>query len=381
MDIFDLTTDTDAAYTPTAQPTPLSQIRMFKSDRGHNINIAEIVKSYQEEGLDSVEVIAIPSVVREQRRGEDKSDVTTLSEVGVASVSYGTSFDYGQVIAGVDARPVNIDNVLFVTGDPANTTINHGTAGVEIGSYFALGWKRKADALILIYRVIGSEEYGTTAEPQRTGGRESTRPQKKPRPVAKLTCELQGYSTRTWKGEDVDVPEELAALHAAAKERLTSEYPATFYMDTIRMIGSTEGSRAVAGQMQQRIFGGVEEYAPEQFRRKVTAEIIDIRNGQYAKLPTGPDAKRKVQPLPAIETLELDREQNTIAIELVIPRDDDALAVHLRTTLTPENFHDATGRVVLERGLVLKAQTFERLRSELEGRRDPVISVHLASIR
>ena len=355
--------------------SPDDAIRMFKSDRGFNINVAELTNIINTQGIEAARYISIPSVVREQRRGDEKCDTPTLSEVGVASVSYGNGFDFCQVIAGTDARPINIDNVLFVNSDPANTGISHGTAGVEIGSYFALGWKRRADSLILIYRVIGCELFLTAEEQQ------ADRSGRQPRPIAKLTCQLTGHSRRTWKGSENDIPNELAALYRATEMRMQTDYRVPMYMDMIRMISSTESSRIIADQMKRSMFGPVEDCDPEDFCRKIYAEIMEIRNNQYAKLPTGSDAKRRVGPLHAIETIELDRASNTITIEVVIPRDDDTMTQQFRTVLTSDNFFDEDGRVVLERGLVLKSSSFERLRTELESRRDPVISVHLASIR
>jgi len=352
-----------------------NKIPMFKSERGFNINIAEIAKTIYEQGIDAVRLIAIPSVVREQHRGDDRCDTPTLSEVGVATVSYGTGFEFCQVIAGTDARPVNIDNVLFVNNDPANTGINHGTIGVGIGTYFAIGWKRRADSLTLIYRVIECEEY-LSSENQPLD-----RNKRAARPIAKLTCSLAGHSTRTWRGESGDVPAALAALHGATEERMTSDYSVPVYMDMIRMISSTDASRAIASNMKQGAYGPIESCTPETFRRKIYAEIVSVRNSQYADLPTSGDTKRKVGPLHAVETIELDRELNLIRIEMVIPRTDGLSPVHYRTEVTADNFFDLDSRIALERGLVLKCSSFERFRTELESRRDPIISVHLTSIR
>lgn len=350
-------------------------IRMFKSDRGYNINIGEIAKAIYEQSIEAVRFIDIPSIVREQRRGTDVSDTPTLSEVGVTTVSSATGFQFCQVVAGTDARPISIDNVLFVSNDPANTGINHGTGGVEIGSYFGLGWKRRSDSITLIYRVISCEEYiSSEAQPPDRNNRPA-------RPIAKLTCVLDGHSMRTWRGINGDVPNSLAALHSAVEERIKSDYNVPVYMDMIRMISSTEASRTIAEQMKTEQFGMVKSYDPETFRREVYDEVMAIRNSQYSKLPTGADVKRKVSPLHAVETIELDREQNSITVEVVIPRDDGVAPVHYQTILTPENFFDQDGRVVLERGLVLKSSSFEKFRTELESRRDSIISVHLTSIR
>ena len=356
---------------------------MFKSERGFNINIDGIAKRISDNhgNLDVVKLITVPSVVRDQRRGTDSSQTPTLSEVGVARIAYGTGYEFCQVIAGTDGRPVNIDNVLFVTTDPSNSTINHGTVSVEIGSYFSIGWKRRADSFILIYRITHCEEWREAAqfppEKDRSGA------PLQPRPVAKLTCQLCGSLTRSWKGEITNIPPELYALYEATEERMMTDYPIPFYLDMIRLIADTPDSIGVADGMRQNLFDAAEVYAPDEFKRRLYQEILDIRKCQFSK-PTNVDgpAKRRAGPIPAVEILELDTATDTILIDLVVPREADAMPLHLQTTLTSENFYDeATGRSVLERGLLLKCNTFEQLQSTLAGKRDQSMAVHLASIR
>ena len=59
----------------------------------------------------------------------------------------------------------------------------------------------------------------------------------------------------------------------------------------------------------------------------------------------------------------------------------DSGAIVVGAGVPPTNFFDSTGRTSLERGLILKCSSFERLRSELENRRDQVVTVHLTCIR
>lgn len=355
--------------------SPTSPIRMYKSERGFNINIAELVKTCYENGIEAAQTIDIPSIVRQQRKGNESCDTPTLSEVGVTSVSYGAGFDFCQVVAGADGRPVNIDNVLFVSSDPASTGINHGTSSIEIGSYFAIGWKRRADQLVLLYRIVGCEQYLSSEE------QPMDRNNNPARPIAKLTCDLSGFMTRTWKGSTKDIPDALFALFRATEQRLQTDYNVPFYMDMIRMITTTPDSKKIAEQMKAQVYGAPEFYAPEMFRQKIYSEVLSIRNAQYAKLPTGQGATRKVLPLPMVETLELRPETNSILVGVVIPREEGVLPIHYQTELTVDNFFDEDGRVALERGLVLKNASFERLRTELENRRDAVVTVHLANIR
>jgi len=374
MDTSDALTTPDNSVV-IADSIPAPHVRMYKSERGFNINIAELVKTYYESGIDAAKTIDIPSIVRQQRKGNESCDTPTLSEVGVTSVSYGTGFDFCQVVAGADGRPVNIDNVLFVSSDPASIGINHGTSSVEIGSYFAIGWKRRADQLILLYRVAGCEQYLSSEQ------QPLDRNNQPARPVAKLTCDLSGYMSRTWKGSTKYIPDALLALFKATEQRLQTDYNVPFYMDMIRMITTTPESKKIAEQMKEEAYGTVEFYEPEMFRQKIYSEVLNIRNSQYAKLPTGQGAARKVQPLQMVETLELKPDTNSIVVGLVIPRDENVSPVHYQTELTVDNFFDEDGRVALERGMVLKNSSFEKLRTELENRRDAVVTVHLASIR
>jgi len=360
-------------------------IPMFKSEHGFNINVADLQKTFHEQGIDAIRTIAIPSVVREQHRGEERCETPTLSEVGVVSVTARNGFDFCQVIAGTDGRPVNIDNVLFVNKDPSKSSIIHGTAGVEIGSYFSIGWKRKADCLILLYHVTACELFMSVEDQKMIQSKEPSVQDatkiKKIHPIAKLTCALSGHMVRTWRGETSDVPDELLALHVATEARLQSNYPVPGYMDMIRMVATTDDSVATAKALRNCEYSKPEVYTPDIFVNKIYREILEIRQHQYQNPEITADGKRrKIGPVRAVETLTLDREDNTVQIDLVILRDDIS-PIHFQTTLTQDNFFGQDGRVTLERGLVLKCTSFDKLRSELENRRVDLVSVNLASIR
>ena len=359
----------DAAMTIDNDAVSTANIPMFKTERGYTINITALARAARD-SIQSVELITVPSVVRKQQRRGEECESPTMSEIGG-----GTECDFCQVIAGADGRPVSIDEVVFVNSDPGKARSNHGTAVISGGSFFAIGWKRPAESVILIYRVINVEELlenGRPAFDRAVRDRE-------PRPVAKLTCELVGNAMSTWRGRRIDVPDELMSLFSTVELRMITDFHIPLYMDVIRMMPGTSESQAVAESMKTGGFGPVEECGADDFMTKVYQEIIDIRRVQYEQIPE--DGKRRVEPLRAVQTIELDRENNTITVELVIPRADDTMPVQYRVVLTPENYTDNYGRVVLERGLVLRCPTFERFRSELESRRDSVVVVNLASIR
>jgi hypothetical protein len=109
-------------------------------------------------------------------------------------------------------------------------------------------------------------------------------------------------------------------------------------------------------------------------------EILDIRFYQYRNLPTGGDEKRRVEMLRLIETLSLD--PNGIYIDITItPYRTDADLTTFRLRLTHENFEDATGRTLLERGLTLNHTSFDRLKIDLEARKSKPCIIHLTSLR
>ncbi len=59
----------------------------------------------------------------------------------------------------------------------------------------------------------------------------------------------------------------------------------------------------------------------------------------------------------------------------------DAMPVIFTVRLKPDSYADEYGALAIERGLVLNCLTFDRLRAELESRRDPVVVVNLLSLR
>ena len=352
----------------STQNTP--EIPFFKTERGFNINVPAIARAAQNNIL-SVERIAVPSRVRRQRRRTDASDTPSLSEIGG-----GEECEYCQVIAGADARPVNIDNVLFVNTDPEQMGINHGTAAVARDSIFSLGWKRNGDRVILIYKIVDTAEYAV----HKPGGQNAEGEARREQPIAKLTCDLLGHSLESWRGKHSSLlPSTLEALYGTTVQRLTTDWHAPLYMDVFRMKTVTDTSKKVASEMRNGLFGPVQECQPNEFISNVMSEIFDIRAGQYAKLAQGAD--RRVEHLHAVETIDYNPADGSITVELVIPRTDDAMAVHFRVNLTPENYIDNEGRQVLERGLVLRMPTFERLKAELDRHPNNSIDVNLTSLR
>lgn len=362
----------DAADTATDMlsdlPNVLPQAPFFKTTRGFNISVTTIARRAQQEGVDCVRRIGVPSRVRVQRRRGDSCDTPSLSEVGG-----GDAIEYCQVIAGSDGRPVPIDNVLFVNSDPQQAGINHATAAVSRDTIFALGWRRHSDRVILIYRIDETSELVLPAPPRESANT--------PDPtLARLDCELIGHSIDSWRGQQAfDVPDYLVALHRTTAQRLTTDWHAPLYMDVFRMKTASDASAKIASQMRQGLFGPAKNLEPERFMVDVMNEIFDVRRGQYARLPSG--GERRAEPLHAVETIELNTEDNTITVELVIPRSDDAMPEHFRTVLTPDNYIDHDGRLALERGLVLRMPTFDRLQAELADQQGHAVEVNLTSLR
>lgn len=355
----------------TTIDTSSTMFPMFKTEQGYNVNVTALAKAARD-SINAVRLISIPSIVREQKRRGEMCESPTLPE-------YGGSRDceHCLVVGGIDGKPVNIDDVVFVYSDPNHSWFNHGIAVVAGGTYFGIGWKRHTDSVILLYRVLSISEYTTDTRSNNRG--QNTESKMVSRPIAKLNCELVGHSLATWRGQKSNVPEELASLFCAVELRLSTDIRTPVYMDVIRMVLSTSESQAIAERMKQGGFGRVEEYSTDTFMSNIYSEIIDIRESQYRMMSS--DTKRKVEPLKAVETIELDREQDTITVEMVIPRTDDTMFVHYRVVLTPENYLDDSGRMVLERGLVLRCQTFDALRAELQKRSDKIVTVNLVSIR
>jgi hypothetical protein len=364
-------------------PADLAPVLLYKSERGFNIDVAALAKDFKLGGAEKIRVIDIPSIVREQRRGDEITETPTLPEIGATQVSHGMGYSFCQVVAGTDGRPVNIDSVLYVNSDPANTSSTLGVVSIAMGTYFAVGWLRNSDSLVLIYRVVQMRQYVVPGRDPNDRERDSDRSKSRGRDIAQVTCELQGWMRRSWRSDEMDIPQELEALYVACSERLQTDYAVPMYMDMIRMTAGTDLSRATSEQMKQQMFGAIENFEPDVLMRRFWEETIDIRRNQYAKLEKS-EKTRKVKPLSAVETLTLERGLDgvvTVAIEIVIPRDDDALPLHMRTVLTADNFFTMHGRTVLDRGLTLKQISFEKLCTEFETRRGPIVTVHVTTIR
>lgn len=359
----------DAFPTAALDSSSSSDIPMFKTEHKYNINITSLVKAARD-NIDCVRLIAVPSVVRKQQRRGEQCESPTMSEIGG-----GSDCDFCQVVAGVDGLPVNIDDIVFVNSDPEKFSINHGTAVVTANNYFAVGWKRHSDRAILIYRILNVEEYEFTQEQLKEREEE-----KEQRPIAKLTCGLAGHSISSWRGTRVDVPDFLRALLSTVELRMITDFHAPLFMDVIRMMPPTTESAAISERMKNGDYGNVQECDAGSFMTEIYSEILDVREAQYRSFP--PDAKRKIEPLRAVQTLQLSREDDTVTIEMVIPRaDGEALTNHYRVVLDSENFFNSYGKMSLERNLVLKCSSFDRLRSELSNKRDQTVVVNLASIR
>jgi len=386
MNVYNSDSVISSANTAVASEDVKPDIPFFKTERGYNINITAIARKAQQEGIDAVRTIAVPARVRKQKRRNETCDTPSLSEIGG-----GEECEYCQVIAGSDGRPVNIDNVLFVNNDPETIGANHGSAAVSRDTIFSLGWKRHADRVILIYRIVETCELVMADMPVSSRGSSTPNDQ----PIAKLTCELIGHSLDTWRGQQsFDIANTLSALYRATETRLTTDWHAPMYMDIFRIRqdmrdtakSSNDVSARIAADMRQGLFGPVIDCEPDRFMIEVMTEIFDVRTSQYTKLPSGAERRAGmlnpyVEQVRAVEIIELDRANDTITVELVIPRTEDALPQHFRTTLTVDNYTDGTGRLTLERGLVLRQPTFERLRAELDRYPTASVVVNLTSLR
>lgn len=353
---------------PTTNDVTSREIPLFKTERKYNININALAAAAKDD-IKSVQTIAIPAIVRNQQRRGESCEAPTISEIGG-----GNGAEFCQVVANTEALPIPIDDVVFVNNDPAYDSISHGTAAVSVGNYFAVAWKRHTNSVVLIYRIVDVEEYPLSAE-QLKEDRGSDRG---PLLVAKLTSELAGWSTSTWRGHRSSIPEELNALYTAATTRLLTGNRYPIYMDVIRVLQNNADSNAIAEKIRRGDYGDPYKYEPDTFMENIYLEVIDIRKTQYDVIPTG--AKRKVEPLRIVEVIELDQATGFINVDLVIPRNDQ-LPVQHHVTLTPNNFLDRTGRTWLERGLIQKASSFEKLRESLEAKRDNIIVANLSSIR
>lgn len=351
----------------TSNATTNPDAVLYKTDRGYNINIALLTRTAKE-SIDKVRVITIPSVVRQQHRNH--SEVLTLTEMGG-----GPNCDFCQVIAGSDGKPIGINDVVFVNSDPNKININHGTAAVAVGNYFAVGWRRNSDNTILIYRIVNTE---VLVEDART--KDDVLANKAVRPIAKLTLELEGYSITSWRGRATVVPDELAALFSAVQLRLQIDIPAPIYMDVFRITATSTEAQKISEQMQNGEFGPTVDYSVHTLMINIYNEIVDIREGQYARI-SDEKKPRKVEALKGVQTFELDREDNTITTEILFPREDNTPPVQYRTVLTADNFLDDDGRPVLERGLLRRQATFELLKADLLKQNERIVTVSLSSIR
>lgn len=357
---------------PALTPAPVAAVvvndpPMYKTDRGYNINVVALARDARL-NLDSVKTICIPAPVKKHRINRAEYEAPTLSEVGG-----GGRNTFCQVIASKQGRSVEVDNIHYINTDPKRTNINHGTASVAIGNYFAIGWTMKADIVILIYEIVSTSEYVSAATAARAQVEEDRKP------VAKLTCNLVGYEITDWKRSFLDVPAYLNTLLEVTRHRMRNDTDFPFYMDIFRMVKANPALNYIAEEATSGEYLEHNE-SDYQFMTNVMKEIFDIRFFQYEPLPP-PPAKRKVDQLRLVETLKLDELGNYIDITLTPVRTDNFELTTFRLRLTRSNFEDATGRLLLERNLTLNHIGFDSLKLDLEGRKDKIVTVQLTSLR
>jgi len=371
--IFETPIASDSAAIPPV--TENVEPRLFKTDAGFNINITALARIARDD-IASVQTICVPSKVRKHRRRGGEFETPTLSEIGG-----GVGHDFCQVVAETDAKPISIDNMLSINQDPAWANTNHGTASVEIGSMFSVGWRARTDTVILLYEITNIEELvlGTKTVTLKDDETSPERPSRETMPIAKLTCELCGYSVATWRGTNSAVPDHLHALWIATELRMKSGVDVPFFMDVMRMVKTDDEGREIAENMRKRVYA-TSSPPPDLFMTKVFEEILDIRANQFSVLLQG-DRSRRVDKLRVVETLTLDPVANTIDVGLVLIRHDDTAPMMFCLKLTPVNFLSTGKRMILERGLVLNCPTYERLRAELENRTAAMAIVNLTSFR
>lgn len=348
---------------------------MFKTQKGFNIDITGLAKAARAD-IESVQTIHVPSQVKRHKRLGNECETPTLSEVGG-----GVGHDFCQVIAETDARPISIDNVLYVNSDPAKTSINHGTVSVAMGTHFSIGWKMRSDSVILIYEIIDIQEYVQAHRHEPIGDEGTPAHRGDPRDakqIARLTCELAGHALATWKSTERAIPGHLRALYEATEQRLKNDVDVPFYIDVFRMVKADEDGKAFAENMANGVY---DTYAqtPESFAGKVFEEILDIRRAQFNALADG--APRKVDKLRAVEKLTLNHTDHTIDLELTLIRKDPVFPIRLTLQITADNFIGPNGRMIVERGLALNCNTFERLWAELASRKQFPVVVNLTSLR
>lgn len=365
---------TDSANTSTtiqqidlAPSAPVQDSPLFKTEHGFNVNVIALAQQARK-NMAGVQTICIPAIVKRHRTNFSESEGPVLSEVGG-----GASSDFCQVLADSDGRPISVDNILYLSSDPARASINHGSASIQVGNYISFGWKQRSDQVILLYVIVDIGEL-----PQGEYGRNS-----EGKLVAKLTCELVGYYMATWRGPNSNIPQMLMPLYGATTRRMRNDLFAPFYMDMLRMVKITDEAKDLADRMHR---GDVQEDARTEntFMSRVIEEILDIRNGQYERLGSAllsTEGKRKVETLRAVETLVLNKEDNYVDIAVTFPRDYNTMAEMITMRLTPSNFTDEFGAMVVERGLVLNCQSYYRLRAQLENRHEDVTVVNLLSLR
>ena len=338
---------------------------LYKTDRAYNINVLKLAQHARDD-ISRVRLIAVPAPVKNHRVGGQEFNAPILSEVGGGSRN-----NFCQVIAGKDGRPVCVDDIHYINTDPTRSNINHGTASVGIGNFFSVGWCNPADTVLLAYEIIRTEELVINNA--------ASNDDERSKPIAKLTCKLVAYDISDWKTTYSQIPEMLTGLMAATRDRLRNEADVPFYLDIFRMIKSVDDLKWVAEQAIEEDVSEIRE-KEDVFMTKVMREIADIRFCQYAALPANA-TKRKVEQLKLIETLRLDPDEGFVDISLTPVRADTTVTT-FRLRLTHENFEDPeTGRMLLERGLVLGATSFDRLKLDLEHRRDKTVIVTLSSLR
>ncbi len=236
---------------------------VFKTERGFNINVIALAQEARK-NLDNVRVIAIPALVKHRRINTTDSEGPVLSEVGGGSGS-----EFCQVLADTSGRPISVDNILYLSSDPARASISHGSASVQIGNYIALGWTQRADQVILLYVISAISEFPAHELGRNDDGKM----------IAKLTCDLVGHYMATWRGPTSQIPSTLMPLYTAASQRMRSDLAMPFYMDIFRMVKVTDDYQAMYDLMQSGDLEVCKE-VPTSFMSRVVDEILDIRRVQ-----------------------------------------------------------------------------------------------------
>ena len=348
------------AVMPEVEPEPTSSIRMYKTTKGNRIDISTLAEDARID-IDAVRIIDIPAQVKQYRIRRNSYEAPTLAESG------GGRNTTCQVIAGKDGRPVTSTDVYRINTDPSRLGDQYATVSVGIGNYFAVGWLMKSDLVILVYEIVAMSEHVN----------HKNREQKFP--IAKLTSRLVAHEISSWRHNSISIPDFLAPLVAATRNRLRNDAAFPFYVDMFRLVRPDATMKAHVDAILAA--NETEQYhmANQECITQLMQEILDIRYYQYLNL-SPVQRKQWIEPVKLIETLTLDPNGNFVDLSIT-PIRDDAVPATFRLRLTHHNFIDENGAMLVERSLVLNNTSFDRLMLELEGRNEITTIAHLNSLR